>query len=217
MAFLEVSGPDATAFLHRLSTQDILNAPRGIKFGNCFLDQKGRLIDVVIQEKLDENRWLIVTAHSSVEKLKVHLEKYWFSEKLNIIEGVPAVALAKTDGFERIKRLLPAAPNEINESFNPLELGLKDLIAWDKGCYIGQEVISRLDTYDKVSRQLMSVACKEEDFDGLKKSPEITTILDKYVKDQPVAMGVFKKAALTGGLFMTTSNGTPVWVVSSAR
>ena len=36
----------------------------------------------------------------------------------------------------------------------PLELGWKDLIAFDKGCYIGQEVIARLDTYDKVRRGL---------------------------------------------------------------
>jgi folate-binding protein YgfZ len=36
----------------------------------------------------------------------------------------------------------------------PLELGWKNLIAFDKGCYIGQEVIARLDTYDKVRRGL---------------------------------------------------------------
>lgn len=36
----------------------------------------------------------------------------------------------------------------------PLELGWKDLIAFDKGCYIGQEVIARLDSYDKVRRQV---------------------------------------------------------------
>ena len=36
----------------------------------------------------------------------------------------------------------------------PLELGWKDLIDFDKGCYIGQEVIARLDTYDKVRRGL---------------------------------------------------------------
>jgi folate-binding Fe-S cluster repair protein YgfZ len=30
-------------------------------------------------------------------------------------------------------------------------------ISWNKGCYIGQEVISRLDSYDKVARMLMGV------------------------------------------------------------
>jgi folate-binding protein YgfZ len=36
---------------------------------------------------------------------------------------------------------------------NPLELGLREWIGWSKGCYIGQEVIARLDTYDKVRRR----------------------------------------------------------------
>jgi len=40
----------------------------------------------------------------------------------------------------------------------PLELGWKDLIAFDKGCYIGQEVIARMDTYDKVRRRLARVS-----------------------------------------------------------
>lgn len=37
---------------------------------------------------------------------------------------------------------------------NPLELGWKAMIAFSKGCYIGQEVIARLDTYDKLRRHL---------------------------------------------------------------
>jgi folate-binding protein YgfZ len=41
---------------------------------------------------------------------------------------------------------------------NPLELGWKNLIAFDKGCYIGQEVIARMDTYDKVRRGLAIVS-----------------------------------------------------------
>lgn len=36
---------------------------------------------------------------------------------------------------------------------NALELGLRRWIDFDKGCYIGQEVIARLDTYDKVRRR----------------------------------------------------------------
>ena len=35
---------------------------------------------------------------------------------------------------------------------NPLELGWRSLIDFDKGCYIGQEVIARLDTYAKLRR-----------------------------------------------------------------
>ena len=45
--------------------------------------------------------------------------------------------------------------NEISENFNPLEAGLGHLISWTKGCYVGQEVIARLDTYKKVQKHLV--------------------------------------------------------------
>jgi len=38
---------------------------------------------------------------------------------------------------------------------NPLETGLKNFISFDKGCYVGQEVIARLHNYKKVSREII--------------------------------------------------------------
>jgi len=57
----------------------------------------------------------------------------------------------------RIRWGIPAYPNEINENHNPWEAGLGDSISLHKGCYIGQEVIARLNTYDKVKKRLVSV------------------------------------------------------------
>ncbi len=56
-------------------------------------------------------------------------------------------------------RLLAAgAPvAEISEAHTPLDLELHDAIHWAKGCYIGQEVIARLDTYGKQRKRLMAV------------------------------------------------------------
>lgn len=57
----------------------------------------------------------------------------------------------------RIEAGQPGLGAELSESYNPLEAGLSQFISWTKGCYIGQEVIARLDTYDKVQRHLMGV------------------------------------------------------------
>jgi hypothetical protein len=57
----------------------------------------------------------------------------------------------------RIYRGLPVMDKEITEEYNPHEVGLFSFINFDKGCYIGQEVIARLDTYQKVQRQLVGV------------------------------------------------------------
>lgn len=48
----------------------------------------------------------------------------------------------------------PLAPAEINDDTNPFELGLADRVSLSKGCYVGQETLARLATYDGVRRQL---------------------------------------------------------------
>ena len=57
----------------------------------------------------------------------------------------------------RIELGIPKFGNEMNENTNPLECGLTQYVSFTKGCYIGQEVISRLDTYDKISKYLVAI------------------------------------------------------------
>ena len=57
----------------------------------------------------------------------------------------------------RVEQGVPVVPNEINDEYNPLEAGMNELIDFKKGCYIGQEVIARLDTYQKVQKQLVGL------------------------------------------------------------
>jgi tRNA-modifying protein YgfZ len=61
----------------------------------------------------------------------------------------------------RIEQGYPRVPNEISDEFNPHEAKLMDLVDTKKGCYIGQEVIARLETYDKVQRTLMGLKLPE--------------------------------------------------------
>lgn len=82
--------------------------------------------------------------------------------------GVDAVAARLTaagarelssDTYEalRIEAGLPSSGRELSEQYNPLEAGLVQLVSFTKGCYIGQEVIARLDSYDKVQRHLVGL------------------------------------------------------------
>jgi len=61
----------------------------------------------------------------------------------------------------RILRGLPLTGHELTEDFNPLEAGLLEAVSFDKGCYVGQEVVARLKTYDKVSRSLVGLVFPE--------------------------------------------------------
>ena len=55
----------------------------------------------------------------------------------------------------RIEAGLPAHGSELNEEHNPWEARLDDAVSLTKGCYVGQEVIARLNTYKKVAHYLV--------------------------------------------------------------
>ena len=63
---------------------------------------------------------------------------------------------ADADQWEtlRVSSGSPAFGSEMGEPYNPLEAGLIGAIDFTKGCYIGQEVIARLDSYDRVQKYL---------------------------------------------------------------
>ena len=63
----------------------------------------------------------------------------------------------------RIERGIPAHPHELSEDYNPLEAGLWEFISFNKGCYIGQEVVARLNAYDKIQRHLVALSWQSPD------------------------------------------------------
>lgn len=65
-----------------------------------------------------------------------------------------------TIAFEmlRIEAGVPLYGRELSEQYNPLEAGLNHAISFAKGCYTGQEVIARLDTYQRLKQRLARFA-----------------------------------------------------------
>lgn len=54
-----------------------------------------------------------------------------------------------------VDNLIPTYDREFGPHTNPLESGLGNLVDFDKGCYLGQEVISRIFNYGKLQRKLV--------------------------------------------------------------
>src|SRR5690606_3379136 len=54
----------------------------------------------------------------------------------------------------RIKAMSPAVDAEITSESNPLELGLQNIIADQKGCYPGQEVIEKVISLGSPAKRL---------------------------------------------------------------
>ncbi len=54
----------------------------------------------------------------------------------------------------KINQAIPSLETEINGKNNPLELGLQDLIDFNKGCYLGQETMSKIKNVSSLKQEI---------------------------------------------------------------
>ncbi len=66
----------------------------------------------------------------------------------------------------RIQQGRPMPQHELTDDDNPLEAGLWHSVSFEKGCYIGQETIARLNTYQGVKKRLWGFALAGDRLDA---------------------------------------------------
>jgi aminomethyltransferase len=68
------------------------------------------------------------------------------------------------EAFEilRIEAGLAKMGAEIQEDSIPLEVGLWDAVSFNKGCYVGQEIIARMESRGKLAKQLVGVRLESQ-------------------------------------------------------
>ena len=106
----------------------------------------------------------------------------------------------------RVEQGVPRYGREMGEEFNPLEAGLNSSISYDKGCYIGQEVVLRLNTYKKVQKHLMGIAFEEGkpetathlEVEG-KDVGSLTSVVDSPLLGHALALGYVKSSFAEAG------------------
>ena len=97
----------------------------------------------------------------------------------------------------RIQQGVPAAPGEINDDTNPSEVGLADRVSLSKGCYVGQETLAKLATYDGVKQQLRRWFWR-----GTQAPGEPGTVLTGGEPSSPRAGLITSSLALEDGLWI---------------
>lgn len=102
--------------------------------------------------------------------------------------------------YLRITAGLPRFGRELTQEYIPLEANLWDDISFSKGCYIGQEIIARMDSRGKLAKQLTKLTAAEqlepgaELLAGGKKVGTLTSAAAGL--DEFAALGYVKTAAL---------------------
>jgi folate-binding protein YgfZ len=165
--------------------------------GVCVTTFEGTPLSVLGQDGLSSDGFSLVVDTE-------HAARLWglLSDAVRAREGRPAGELAGEAW--RILRGLPTATSELNENHNPLEANLWDAVSFEKGCYVGQEVIARLNTYDKVSRSLVGLELPPgctlpeqgaELISGEHAVGQVTSAVDPPGWPHPVALAYLKRKA----------------------
>lgn len=149
---LELSGPQSNSFMTLIAGSSINDiTPNSFKVFNA----EGILFFLVkMVDFSGRDKYLILADDDNTIKLLTYMKEN---------HGIFNFALVGEEAYHeyRVGLGIPAAPNELNDLYNPHEARLVHLIDFKKGCYIGQEVIARLDSYDKVQKLLTGVHFEE--------------------------------------------------------
>ena len=169
---LEFSGPDAVRFLNGQITQDVRKVMgTGLVLPSCVTDAKGRLqFRVWIAEGC--GGVLVICREGMTEDLETRLTRYLIADDVEVRDvsdkfRIRDFAIPEMDEAERIEKGIPRWGAELKEGMLPPEAGLDATdISYNKGCYIGQEVISRIKSAGKVNRRLTKFAFETEGIIG---------------------------------------------------
>lgn len=204
-AVIWVEGPDAAGFLQGLLTNDVAALREGEGCVALMLDAKGHVLAEARVHRDDGDAFTVLAAAEAGEDLAGLLERYHFSEELELIgpEPVETVVLAGADapagagvavpgpipGTVEIVADDPAAtiaaagateaPPEALEMARVAagvarvgvdtgegtlvqEAALEDrAVSFDKGCYLGQETVARLQFRGRANRRLRGLRLPE--------------------------------------------------------
>ena len=195
---LELSGPQADSFVTLVCGTVVNNIPE-----NSFkvISAEGMLFFLakMRDEKNHLKYWIIADQVNGNRFIKFALEN----------KGIFDFNLVGETAYDiyRVEQGLLAAPNEINDDYNPNEAGLLEYIDFKKGCYIGQEVIARMDTYDKVQRAIKGVVFNDQagqkeynlfNGDG-NDSGKVTSVVYSFKCKKNIGLGYIRKNHLQDG------------------
>jgi folate-binding protein YgfZ len=142
---IEVMGPRASDIVGQLTEIDV--SPFAIAQWTA-LDTPAGMLRIVRMPSPSEVSFWILGSHDAVDALRRHLQAT--SQQLPELSADDLEAIRVLAGMGR-------RGHEWTLSYNPLEAGLLHLTSFVKGCYIGQEVVARLDSYNKVKQRIMGL------------------------------------------------------------
>jgi folate-binding protein YgfZ len=148
--WLTLIGPHSKMFLGHLTHKSVTGNEEAL-----WLEVKGKNFPVLKNSNFKYPAYNFFFSNSDAESIIPVILDHLNTFKGNLIGDIAFQAI-------RVESGMPDWGTEITQDYNPHEARLTHAISFTKGCYTGQEVIARLDTYDKVQKYLMIVELSEK-------------------------------------------------------
>lgn len=151
---VRVSGPDTWTFLQSLLSQEVLDLADGERRPALLLTPQGR-VAVLLGVRRDGEDAVLDTDAGWGERLVEGLSRYRIRTAVEISLAASGTPPTAGEEVERIAAGIPRLGLDIDESVIPQEAELeRDAVSFTKGCFVGQELVCRIDSRGHVNRFL---------------------------------------------------------------
>lgn len=198
---ISLQGPDADELLMLACGQEVPPLPQ-LAHTDCRI--AGHNMRLIVRSHTGEEGYQLLAPADALPALWDALWEHRHTCELR------AVGLDALDVL-RIEAGIPVFGRDMTEDTIPMEANLTDAISYTKGCYVGQEVIARLDARGHVNRRLMGLILEgdrlPEPGDRID-APEreagwVTSAAFSPTLHQPIAMGYVRREVFAPGTALT--------------
>lgn len=191
-AVLELAGPGASSVLTALA----LPWPQDGRWGDALLD--------------GQRCWVLPSALWGVSGARLVVPRPSLAAVRARVLAAGAVACSTaTREVVRVEAGVPRYGSDMDDATLPLEAGLERAIHYQKGCYIGQEVVARATYRGQVARRLWGLLLGERSFPARtelslagRKVGFLTSQVFSPARGQNVALGYLHRDAQADGTLL---------------
>lgn len=236
---IRVTGPDAEKFLQDIITNDMRRLTEGGLLYACLLTPQGQFLHDFFIFK-DGDSYVVDTEAARTDDLLRRMNIFKLRAKVEFADTDLKVYSGKGKADPRLPTIgqrhytaetLNAAPVAVyhdfciaqgvpcgsiairieKETMSDVNLDLLNAVAWDKGCFIGQEVAARMYNKSIAKRRLFILTGTQLKFGDKLMAGDIEAGEVRHCgHDATTAVAVIKVPSATAKL---TCNGTPVEVI----
>ena len=136
---------------------------------------------------------------------------------LSALGPAPELDAASRD-ILRVEQGYPAPGAELSLEYIPLETRLTDAVSFTKGCYVGQEIIARMESRNRLAKQLMGLRLAAPVGQGKlrhdgKEAGDLTSVVDSP-RFGPIGLAYVRTAAAAPGTVVEVGDGVRAEVVA---